>query len=489
MPVAAVALLLVGFTLVTVLTPNGGGEIQAIGDESTDGGLTDETTSSTSQSRGTFQIDGATGGAVPADGQNALSLFAATGEEDTVTTDGADESTDTDTDTTGSNSSNSTTSRDTSTTSESSTTARPTTASTLRTTGTQRTTTRPPTTERTTTTQRPTTTQATTTTTRPATTTSSTQPPSGDIVWVDANASSGGNGSQSAPYRTINQGILAVRAGETLMVKGGTYRELVNPGYRMPKGTSSARINMTNAPGERVVIQGRVILTDMDYWTFSGINVTWDNNNGSSVEHLVIMNGGVDWVWRDSEIWGAKAFSAVLVTQNPRNFTLRGLYIHDTYPTNDTNQDHLIYCACGTGGGTIERNLLVGSANGRAVKVGGTGSGGPSIGNVKIRYNTMVGNLGPSSIQLSFNTSNITMERNIMVGAKSYAENISVYQLNGSNNRASNNIGYESQGVIASQISDGGGNIYRNPQLQAGNSYNSYAPQDSQSKAYGHLAP
>lgn len=307
------------------------------------------------------------------------------------------------------------------------------------------------------------------------------------MVWVDKSAPSGGNGSQASPYRTIQQGILAVRAGETLMIKGGEYREHINPGYSMPKGTAGARITMTNAPGERVVIRGRLILTDMDYWTFSGINVTWDSErNGSSVQHMIIMNGGVNWEWRDSEFWGAKAFSAMLITRNPRGFNVRNNYLHDTYTTNGKNQDHLIYCACGTGGGVIERNLMVGSPNGRAVKLGGSDSSGGAVANVAIRYNTMVDNFGPSSIQLSYNTSNITMERNIMVGSLDYAPNISTYQLSGSGSRASNNIGFASPGVVEghSGISDGGGNLHRDPKLDS-----NYVPQDATSKAYGHRAP
>lgn len=312
--------------------------------------------------------------------------------------------------------------------------------------------------------------------------------PGGEAVWVDANAGDNGNGSAEAPFNTISQGVLSVRAGQTLIIKGGTYREQVNPGYEVPKGAADARITMTNAPGERVVIQGRVLLTDADYWTISGINVTWDDANDDSVQHMIIMHGGVDWVWENSEFWGAKAFSAILVSGDPQNFTLRKLYVHDTVPTNDVNQDHLIYCSCGTGGGTIERNLLVGSPNGRGVKVGGPSAGVTQVANVVIRYNTMTGNFGPSSVQLSFETSNITIDRNIMVNAQDYAHNVSTFELNGNENWALNNIGWDSKGVVDPAIGDGTGNIYRDPQLQPGSDYFSYAPADDQSKAYGHLA-
>ena len=369
------------------------------------------------------------------------------------------------------------------------TTTRPTTTTTQRTTTTRRTTT---TAQATTTTTRPTTTttQATTTTARPTTssTTSTSLPPvSGPVVWVDSRAASGGNGSQSAPFRTINQGILAVRAGETLMIKGGDYYEAVNPGYSMPKGTASSPIVMRNAPGERVLIRGRVLLTDPEYWTISGINVTWDNSVSGNIEHMIMFKGGRNWEFRDAEVWGAKAYSAILIGDDPVNFALRNLHVHDTYPTNDTNQDHLIYCACGTGGGVIERNLLVGSANGRAVKLGPPNASRGSVGNVTVRYNTMVDNLGPSSIQLSFNTYNITMERNLMVSTKPYAANISTYELTGGGSRAANNLGWDSpQGTLESHwgIADGGGNIHRDPRLDG-----NYVPQDSVAKAYGHRAP
>lgn len=425
-PVVAVAVLLVGFTVFTAqLASNGGAEIQVSDDDTGE-------TAAEDAPRGTFLVDGAVAPddaqAGGADNTNRVLDLVASAEQG----DGEAGNTTTSTDPTA-------------------------------------------------------TTAGTSSTTQPES--GGGTPPSGEIVWVDAQATGAGNGSEDAPFPTISEGVLAVRAGQTLMIKGGTYREQVNPGYRAPTGTADAPIIMTNAPGEGVVIRGRVVLTDVDHWTISGINVTWDDErNGPDVEHMIIMNGGINWTWENSEFWGAKAFSAILVTGNPRGFTLRNLHIHDTIPTNDTNQDHLIYCNCGTGGGVIERNLLVDSANGRAVKLGGAFASDSPVGNVVVRYNTMIGNLGPSSVQLSYNTSNITVERNIMVNAQSYAHNVSTFELRGSNNQALNNVGWDSQGVVDPEITDGGGNLYRDPQLQAGSGYNSHAPADAESKAYGHLA-
>lgn len=46
-----------------------------------------------------------------------------------------------------------------------------------------------------------------------------------DTVYVDASAAAGGNGSQSAPFQTITDGIAAVNAGGVVNVAAGTYPE------------------------------------------------------------------------------------------------------------------------------------------------------------------------------------------------------------------------------------------------------------------------
>ena len=354
------------------------------------------------------------------------------------------------------------------------------------------------TTEQTSTTQQTTTSEQTTTTQRTTTTAAPSgsgpihgvgraSQPSGAVLHVRKGAASGGNGSESRPFNTINDGIRAVRAGQTLMVHGGEYRERIIPASSLPDGTASQPILVTNAPGERVVVKGYVRLTGLTHFTLDGINVTWDSSLSAGEEHMVLLKGGSNWEWRNSEFWGARAASAVLVGDSPRNWALRGNYIHDTHPTNGTNQDHLIYCSCGSGGGVIERNLLVGSPNGRAIKIGTTSSSNPRIENLKVRYNTMVDNGGPSNIQVSFKVANITIERNLLVSPQSGKHNITAWRLEGASNIAvGNNMGWDSEGVVESHsaIRDTGGNRMQDPRLNS-----RYQPQDSAARGYGHLAP
>ncbi len=325
-----------------------------------------------------------------------------------------------------------------------------------------------------------------TTTTRQTMTTSELPPPSGDVIYVDSSASSGGNGSQGAPYNTLTKGLDEVKAGQTLIVKGGEYRERIQLGVGGKNTSSSRRILVQAAPGERVVVKGLLNLYNIDYWTIRGINVTWDDRNSSS-EHMVLLKNGRDWVFEQAEVWGARGYSGLLIVGSPVNFTVRDVHVHDTYRSNGTHQDHLIYCNCGSGGGVIERNLLVGSSNGRGIKVGTPNDSYPSIANVKIRYNTIVDNTGPSNIQLSYKTSNITIERNLLVSPKDGLSNVTGRHLSGGgNNIVRNNIGWDSAGVVenADKLTDGGGNRQIDPRLDG-----NYVPTNPDATSYGHRAP
>ncbi|MGI9595912.1 MAG: hypothetical protein ACR2QK_07115, partial [Acidimicrobiales bacterium] len=294
-----------------------------------------------------------------------------------------------------------------------------------------------------------------------------------------------GDGSPGNPFGTLEAGLRAVGPGQTMVVHGGEYRERINLGSQLAVGRSDARITVTAAGGERPVVRGLLRLRGLRYWTIEGINVTWDAERNARNEHMVVFTDGSNWVYRNSEVWGARSYAGVLVGGDPVGWALRGLHIHDTHPSNDTNQDHLIYCNCGRGGGVIERNLLVGSTNGRAIKVGTVHDHNTSISNVTIRYNTMIDNTGPSNIQLSYRVSNVTIERNLLVGVKAGRANITTYRLAGTGNVARNNLGWRSDGVVQSDpgLIDGGGNTHSDPRLQSG-----YRPGAAAAKGYGHLA-
>lgn len=235
--------------------------------------------------------------------------------------------------------------------------------------------------------------------------------------------------------------------------------------------------------GERPIISGQTILSGNNM-TIDGINFTW-NTSLSSSDHMVkLLGSGI--TLKNGEIWGAHSYAGLQVSNGASGWKVQNMYIHDTYPSNSTNQDHLIYVN-NASNGLIERCLFVNSPNGRGIKLGPpSGSGGPT--NITIRYNTFYNNLGPANIQLSGDTSGTIIDHNIMQKPSSGMQNVTVNSLNGSGNVVTNNVWWESSGLIepGGNIQDGGGNVHIDPQLGIGSDFR---PGNPQATAYGRYAP
>lgn len=295
-------------------------------------------------------------------------------------------------------------------------------------------------------------------------------------------------GTASAPWRTLQHAMGELDPGETLVVRGGTYNERVKlyPNDFTP-GRANAPVKVVAAVGERPIVQGLLWLKGADHWTIDGLNVTWDPATGSANEHMVKFTGGTGWRLTNSEIWGARSYAGVLVSQGAVDFRIDHNRIHDTAHTNDTNQDHLIYVNNGhDGSGVIERNQLWGSPNGRGVKLGPPSLDVPGTSNITIRYNTFHDNRGPSNVQISGSSANNQIYRNLLVGAARRYENITAYNLAGGGNRAWDNVGWDSVAVVETDehgLVDAGGNHHVDPVLRS-----DLVPSRSDAKAYGHLA-
>lgn len=307
----------------------------------------------------------------------------------------------------------------------------------------------------------------------------------GETRYVAPGGSDSGPGTSTQPYGTLAAALRALQPGDTLVVRGGTYRErIMSPSLR--PGTPTARIQVVAAPGERPVVEGLLWLKGASYWDVRGVNVTWSTNNSAS-EHMVKLTGGTGWTFTDSEIWGARSFAAVLVAGDAADWTFARNHVHDTHPSNGTNQDHLVYANSGSGGGVIERNLLVGSPNGRAVKVGPPSKDTGIVENLTIRHNTMVDNHGPSNVQLAWGSSNVQVYRNIMVSPGPNRSAVTAYQLTGTGSVVQDNLGWATSRLLdtgVAGLADGGGNVLADPGLDA-----SYRPTAAVGADYGHLAP
>lgn len=311
--------------------------------------------------------------------------------------------------------------------------------------------------------------------------------PAGRFLHLAPGGDDDGPGTSGRPWGTLAHALAQLRPGDSLVVHGGEYRERIRD-VEIASGTANAPITVQAAPAERVVVRGLFWLVNPSYWRIEGINVTWDGRNRSD-EHMVKLSGGRDWSFTNAEVWGARSYAAILVAGDAARFRLAYLYVHDTHAANGRNEDHLVYLNSGTGGGVVERNILAGSPNGRAIKIGPGERDGPAVSNVTVRYNTMFDNLGPSNVQLAWRSHGNRIERNVMVGAADGRHNVTAYELSG-RNVVAHNIGWLSEGVVEDSVGlvDGGGNRHLNPRL-ADPRNGGFRPLNPSARLYGRYAP
>lgn len=99
----------------------------------------------------------------------------------------------------------------------------------------------------------------------------------GATYYVSPNGNDGNSGIESAPFRTISKAVSIASAGDTVLVRDGTYYETVT---MQRSGTSSAPIVIKNYPGERPKLDGastRSILVNSNgqgYIHFEGFELT-----------------------------------------------------------------------------------------------------------------------------------------------------------------------------------------------------------------------
>ncbi|NLF94749.1 MAG: DUF1565 domain-containing protein [Oligosphaeraceae bacterium] len=101
-------------------------------------------------------------------------------------------------------------------------------------------------------------------------------------------------GTKSAPFRSLNQALNIVRAGDTVLLRGGSYTEEV---HLRAGGSQGRPITIRNFPGEKVILDGRRIIADgiiidnKSYIIIDGIYFReFNNSTGAAVR----INGGHD---------------------------------------------------------------------------------------------------------------------------------------------------------------------------------------------------
>jgi outer membrane protein assembly factor BamB len=285
--------------------------------------------------------------------------------------------------------------------------------------------------------------------------------------FVSTAGSDGSAGTITAPWRTLSASLTKLLPGDTLYIRAGTYTEKVWPALR--RASAVAPITVTAFPGEQPLVQGLFWLRQADFWRVSGLRFTWSPSIGRSSDQMVKFIDGVGWSLSNSELYGARSYAALLVAgdvaHEPSAWSVTSNCIHDTYATNATNQDQLIYANTGVspGRGLIAHNLLFNATNGMGVKLGGptSASGGGAF--VKVVSNTVYNTA--QSVLISWNSHDNTVDHNLFVKVGTGYANIRGYQLKGTNNVATQNAGNAAAEFLLNDagytgVRDGGGNLF-----------------------------
>lgn len=122
------------------------------------------------------------------------------------------------------------------------------------------------------------------------------------VYYVAPYGNDADNGSQLAPWRSIGRAVGAVNPGDTVLVRGGEYREIVAINR---SGSAEQPIVIQSYPGEQAIIDGRgkavaggdeaaalVSLNDVSYVSFADFEVRNFNTTSAAVAPVGILVRG-----------------------------------------------------------------------------------------------------------------------------------------------------------------------------------------------------
>jgi hypothetical protein len=142
--------------------------------------------------------------------------------------------------------------------------------------------------------------------------------------YVATSGSDANSGSISEPFKTIQRGISALTAGDTLLIRSGTYTEKVTI---RNSGSSVGFITIKNYPGEKVIISGS---------NSAGANLSIYNNSYIRVEGLELSNNSGNDTPMGISIEGAGTNIQIVnnkVYDITSNSNAHGIAVYGTNPT------------------------------------------------------------------------------------------------------------------------------------------------------------
>lgn len=257
--------------------------------------------------------------------------------------------------------------------------------------------------------------------------------PCGAAVWhVDPNGSDAGSGSSGSPFRTIQRGVNAASAGDTVLVRDGTYPYAgAQDGMAVTinkAGTSSAWITLEADNPRGAVLDCRLVChsyislgASSAYWVIRGFDIRngrwggiFSNSGGGRgmlIQGNVIRNIGNR---ADSSSIG---ITGVYTDGEASNFKVDGNVFHDVGRTSHLTgrHDHSIYAK---GHLIITNNVFHSLRNGWHIQTA-AGFSGTIANNTFFGPDPVPGTVG--QVMLWSNNSSLTIRNNVFHGSRGAA--------------------------------------------------------------------
>ncbi len=192
----------------------------------------------------------------------------------------------------------------------------------------------------------------------------------GSTFYVATNGSDSSAGTSAAPWRTVQKALDTLSAGQTAIVRAGTYVQNLEA---TRGGTSTAPITIRGEAGTRPVLRAGTDQTDNEalhllsggsYLRFQ--NLVFEGATGSSTTNVYADGISHDVELSDCEIRGSQRQGFFSEASTSRIHVI-GCYIHDNGGSGPTQLDHNMYVE--GSGHLIASNLIVRAPNGYGIQL------------------------------------------------------------------------------------------------------------------------
>ena len=219
--------------------------------------------------------------------------------------------------------------------------------------------------------------------------------------------SDAGPGTQERPWRTIQRGLDAVRPGDTVVVRAGTYRE--NLAFTR-SGRQGAPVTLRSYSGERVVLRPAAsgpsypLRIKNAYSKVQGFVI--EGASASNTVNVYVTERAHHATLAYCEVRDAERGSGIFVDHAAYRINIVG---NTVYGNNEPGEQHqAIYYEASHG--VVANNVVYGQTNGFGIQIRTDVSSGPT--DVLVANNTVTGNsLG--GIVVEHTASRLTIVNNI----------------------------------------------------------------------------